>query len=226
MGAISPFVHPGARKQGPWDWEYIMFPEIMRDDVFRLETRRLWLRWPNAADADVTADLMGQCPDGRVVHVCVGAVGATVARWRAQNAGGAGLHLLMTAKADRTVVGALHLVGDEQAETADLTYALLPAWRGKGLMREAVQAGLDAVFMVSRLGEVTVSVGVANPDARTLVERCGFTYAGTGLGRRPQAPGLAACDRFVLGRKTWASLQGWRQPDFGPGVADRAFNAY
>ncbi len=23
-----------------------MFPEIARDEVFRLETRRLWLRWP------------------------------------------------------------------------------------------------------------------------------------------------------------------------------------
>ena len=28
-----------------------MFPEITRDDVFRLETRRLWLRWPRARDA-------------------------------------------------------------------------------------------------------------------------------------------------------------------------------
>ena len=28
-----------------------MFPEIARDEVFRLETRRLWLRWPRAADA-------------------------------------------------------------------------------------------------------------------------------------------------------------------------------
>ncbi len=28
-----------------------MFPEITRDDVFRLETRRLWLRWPRAKDA-------------------------------------------------------------------------------------------------------------------------------------------------------------------------------
>ena len=28
-----------------------MFPDIARDDVFRLETPRLWLRWPQAADA-------------------------------------------------------------------------------------------------------------------------------------------------------------------------------
>ena len=28
-----------------------MFPEIAKDDVFRIETRRLWLRWPRLADA-------------------------------------------------------------------------------------------------------------------------------------------------------------------------------
>ena len=28
-----------------------MFPEITRDDVFRLETPRLGLRWPACADA-------------------------------------------------------------------------------------------------------------------------------------------------------------------------------
>ena len=27
-----------------------MFPDLTRDDVFRLETRRLWLRWPRLAD--------------------------------------------------------------------------------------------------------------------------------------------------------------------------------
>ena len=28
-----------------------MFPDLARDDVFRLETARLWLRWPRASDA-------------------------------------------------------------------------------------------------------------------------------------------------------------------------------
>ena len=27
-----------------------MFPDLARDDVFRLETARLWLRWPRASD--------------------------------------------------------------------------------------------------------------------------------------------------------------------------------
>jgi hypothetical protein len=28
-----------------------MFPELTRDDVFRIETAHLWLRWPRAVDA-------------------------------------------------------------------------------------------------------------------------------------------------------------------------------
>ena len=28
-----------------------MFPDLARDDVFRLETPRLWLRWPRICDA-------------------------------------------------------------------------------------------------------------------------------------------------------------------------------
>src|SRR5512134_4101613 len=37
-----------------------MFPDLTRDDVFRLETRRLWLRWPRLADAQAIVRLAGE----------------------------------------------------------------------------------------------------------------------------------------------------------------------
>ena len=37
-----------------------MFPDLLRDDVFRLETRRLWLRWPRAGDAALIARFLGE----------------------------------------------------------------------------------------------------------------------------------------------------------------------
>ena len=37
-----------------------MFPELTRDDVFRLETRRLWLRWPRIADSTAILRLAGE----------------------------------------------------------------------------------------------------------------------------------------------------------------------
>ena len=33
-----------------------MFPSITHDDVYRIETPRLWLRWPQLADAPAIAD--------------------------------------------------------------------------------------------------------------------------------------------------------------------------
>ncbi len=37
-----------------------MFPELARDDVYRLETWRLWLRGPRAADAPRLSELAGE----------------------------------------------------------------------------------------------------------------------------------------------------------------------
>src|SRR3954454_14182665 len=37
-----------------------MFPDLTRDDVFRLETRRLWLRWPRLADVQAIVRLAGE----------------------------------------------------------------------------------------------------------------------------------------------------------------------
>ena len=36
-----------------------MFPELARDDVFRLETQRLWLRWPRESDVPALTALAG-----------------------------------------------------------------------------------------------------------------------------------------------------------------------
>lgn len=40
-----------------------MLPEIMRDEVFRLETPNAWLRWPQAADADQLGAIVAQACD-------------------------------------------------------------------------------------------------------------------------------------------------------------------
>ncbi len=37
-----------------------LFPDVTRDDVFRLETRRLWLRWPRVSDVAALADMAGR----------------------------------------------------------------------------------------------------------------------------------------------------------------------
>ena len=93
-----------------------MFPEITRDDVFRLETRRLWLRWPDAGDAvaitaiaghrdvaDLTAHVPHPYPKGEAAR--------RIDRWRTKNTAGTGLTLAMTAhrQPDRTPIGIVGL---------------------------------------------------------------------------------------------------------------------
>ena len=81
-----------------------MFPDLLRDDVFRLETRRLWLRWPRAADAALIARLAG---DRELAEMTAniphpyppGAAAEFVLKARAANMGGTGLVLALAPKA-------------------------------------------------------------------------------------------------------------------------------
>ena len=48
-----------------------MFPDVFSDDVLRIETPRLWLRWPRASDAKAIAALAaeGETIVSRVYHL-------------------------------------------------------------------------------------------------------------------------------------------------------------
>src|SRR3954449_3057759 len=46
--------------KGRPDRSKTMFPDLTRDDVFRLETRGLWLRWARLADAQAIVRLAGE----------------------------------------------------------------------------------------------------------------------------------------------------------------------
>ena len=74
-----------------------MFPDLTRDDVFRLETRRLWLRWPRLADAQAIVRFAGEKAvaemTARIPHpLTIGDVESFVLRTRRDNAEGSGLH--------------------------------------------------------------------------------------------------------------------------------------
>ena len=88
-----------------------MFPDISCDDIFRLETARLWLRWLRASDAtaitaicgvpevaQMTASIPCPYPVGEAERFILQARGAT--------AGGDALILAVTAKnRARTLIG-------------------------------------------------------------------------------------------------------------------------
>lgn len=205
-----------APPRGPLDWELQMFPELVRDDVFRIETRRLWLRWPMAGDAGAIADFAADVtvaemtssiphpyPDGEATRC--------IERWRSANAAGQALHLVLTAKdAHRRAMGCISLKPDPAGPT--LGYMVAPTRSGQGFATEAAQAMVDTAFTLTGQAHLHAWARVVNPGSRRVLEKCGFRYETTALRHAPARGGMLPCDEFRLDRKTWRSLKQWRMP--------------
>ncbi|RFB78097.1 GNAT family N-acetyltransferase [Methylovirgula sp. 4M-Z18] len=194
-----------------------MFPDITRDDVFRLETRRLWLRWPRATDAVEIARLAG---DKDVAYMTArlpypygrDAAERFILDTRASNAGGRGIGLIITKKHKP-----MEPIGAISFRESPRNDALLGFWLGKpywgnGLATEAAQGMIDTLFTLTQVREVRATTRVINPSSRRVLEKCGFAYEGSGLELLPARGGMESCDRFRLDRKAWASLKGWSMP--------------
>lgn len=199
-----------------------MFPDLTRDDVFRLETGRLWLRWPRRADAPTIARLAGEkivaemtagiphpYPDGTAE--------AFVAKRRRSNAEGAGLSLVVTPrKKPMQPIGCVTIAGRALDGRPALTLWLgRPAW-DQGFATEAARALIDAFFAYTEGREVLASARVINPAARRVVEKCGFAYLGSGLQPGPARGGVISVDEFRLDRRAWESLKSWSRLGYVP----------
>jgi RimJ/RimL family protein N-acetyltransferase len=192
-----------------------LFPDVTRDDVFRLETRRLWLRWPRHGDiaalralaglgdvAEMTGSWPHPLPDGEAERRIFAA--------RKANATGVSLILAMTPRARPNLqIGSLGVTATSNPDEAELGYMLHPAHRGQGLMVEAVQAVLNTVFSYTPVARVTAWSRVVNPASRRVLEKCGFRHIGSALRDLPARGGMHPCDEFVLDAGTWAALVNW-----------------
>ncbi len=185
-----------------------MFPDITRDDIFRLETARLWLRWLRASDAQplaafvslaavaqMTASIPHPYPAGEGDRFILNA--------RAATAAGDALILGVIAKTKaRTLIGlaSAQRVGSHEVEVG---YLIAPAQTGRGYATEAVGTLLDAVFNLSEVRVATATSRVGNAASRRVLEKCGFTHGETGLKNLPARGGLHPCDFFSLDRRQW-----------------------
>lgn len=198
-----------------------MFPDLARDDVFRLETKRLWLRWPRVADAaaiqryssrwevaKMTARIPHPYPAGEAERFIFTA--------REANALGRDLILVMTPiRGKREPLGMISLEGRREGRLA-LGYALAPEVWGKGLATEAASAAIDAGFTLTNAVEVLATAHVENSASRRVLEKCGFTRMGSGLEGAPARGGMAPCDRFRLERSVWATRRAAQEPGAPP----------
>jgi RimJ/RimL family protein N-acetyltransferase len=142
-------------------------------------------------------------------------------RARVDNANGKALVLVVKEKNDaRPVIGLVSATLSEAGEV-ELGFMVAPSLWGKGYATEAARALVEAVFALTRAERILASSRAENSASRRVLEKCGFSYVGSGLDLLPARGGLHACDRFQLGRNRWtASRQSSGLPAMGHQALD------
>jgi|SRR5579871_1569820 len=187
-----------------------MFPDLAKDDVFFLETARLWLRWPRASDAAAlhrfcslwevaryTARIPHPYPPGSAERFIYAA--------REGNAAGRDLTLALTPKKGRRdAIGSLTLES-RGSDRLTLGYALSPEAWGKGFATEAARAMVKTGFALTDAVEIFATVQVENLASRRVLEKCGFELVSTGPRGAPARGGLVESHNFRLTRDAWSA---------------------
>lgn len=191
-----------------------MFPDISRDDIFRLETARLWLRWLRATDAVALAAFAGLADVAVMVSTIPhpypsGEAERFILRARSANSDGTALVLAVTTKAKgQPLAGVVSVQGGDAPGIVELGYVIAPVYAGHGYATEAVHAITDAVFNLTEARAMVADSRTINPASRRVLEKCGFGFTHTGLKDLPARGGRHPCDFFRLDRHVWMSGQG------------------
>ncbi|GEP05661.1 GNAT family N-acetyltransferase [Methylobacterium oxalidis] len=195
-----------------------MFPDLTRDDVFRLETRRLWLRWPCAADAEAIVALAG---DRAVSEMTARipypldrtSVDGFIVKARWGNTEGRSIVMGIAPRSrPQSLIGIVAIEPDPGAAGPHLGYWLgAPHW-GNGLVTEAVAAMVEAYFAYTPGQVLTSAARVENVASRRVLQKCGFAHEGRALAPFPARGGDLMVDRFRLDRRAWQRRQA------GPGT--------
>jgi RimJ/RimL family protein N-acetyltransferase len=189
-----------------------MFPDLTSDDIFRIETPRLWLRWPRASDRASITSFASLADVARMTALIPhpyphGEAERFIMKARADNANGSALVLAIVQKG-----GARHMIGllgahPVTAADVEFGYVLAPPVWGKGLATEAVKALADTVFSLTRANRILANSRTHNMASRRVLEKTGFAIVDTGLDFLPARGGLHPCDRFHLDRKMWTAAR-------------------
>jgi RimJ/RimL family protein N-acetyltransferase len=190
-----------------------MFPDLFLDDVFTLETNRLFLRWPKAQDAREIARLIGDplvaqnmadiphpcSPDFALNHVIAARNG---------NAEGAALTLAITLRSQPdAVIGMIEIAPGEQGESGLLRYWLGRPFWGKGLMHEAAEALIETLFLYTRFRAIDAAILETNAASRRVLQKLGFMSKGASLCTRPAWGDERPAEIFSLTREAWLNLK-------------------
>jgi RimJ/RimL family protein N-acetyltransferase len=196
-------------------------PDERSDDLNDLivETRRLILRRPSIADAEALARLANDVHVAENLGNLPHPYGIADARAFIENTEVSaarvnfGIYLKRSGKADAEFVGTVSLM-PRDGERFSLGYWIgRPHW-GKGIATEAARAIVDFAFQRLDASAVAGSARVTNGASRRVMEKCGFQYAGQGMGPSLFLRGMVPVDRFRLERRVWQSLKEWRDASY------------
>jgi RimJ/RimL family protein N-acetyltransferase len=170
-----------------------MFPDLTRDDVFRLETRRLWLRWPMARDAEAVARLAGD---------------PAVAEMTARLPTPLPLHeaegfVIRARAAPANLIGVVSVEHRPDGIAPHLGYWLGRPFWGEGLMTEAAEAMVDATFAYAGEPALVSAAMVANRSSQRVLEKCGFRCTGESAPVFAARGGAVPSYDFRLDRAEW-----------------------
>lgn len=195
-----------------------MFPEIARDDIFRLETERLWLRWPRSADTPAFCRLAGDpevaTKTARIPHPYTPRdAEAFILAARAENTSGGGLCLVLTLKRQpNEAIGVVGLHGSAPRAAAMLGFWLGRPYWGQGLMSEAVGSFIDLAFGLTSIERIISSVLPSNAASLRVHEALGFIHTGRGLFPAPARGGEVEVATLELRRGAIPTTFASRRP--------------
>ncbi|MCY1644111.1 GNAT family N-acetyltransferase [Methylorubrum sp. SL192] len=191
-----------------------MFPDLTRDDVFRIETRRLWLRWPTARDAEAVSRFAG---DPAVAEMTarissplpLPEAESFVIQARAMNTAGEGLIMALCRRAaPANLIGVVSVENRPDAVEPHLGYWLGRPFWGEGLMTEAAEALVDATFAYAGERALASSAMIGNPGSRRVLEKCGFRLTGESAPVFEARGGVVPSYNFRLDRAEWLDRRG------------------
>ncbi|CNL24480.1 putative acetyltransferase [Yersinia frederiksenii] len=108
------------------------------------------------------------------------------------------LCLVIREKEGREAMGLTGFLAEwSPLQQAEVGYAMLPSYQGKGFAKESLMAVLAFGFQQCQFHKMKATVTVGNHPSRAVLERCGFQVEGTL--RDNYRLGGQWCDDWVLG---------------------------
>lgn len=193
-----------------------MFRDITRDDVYRIETQRLWLRWPKLTDApaianaladrrisDMTSRIPHPYPDGHAEEF--------IYSTREANHDGTALGLVITPKQKpNSVIGAISFARvEDNPKQLVLDYWIATTQWEKGFGSEAALSMVQTGFSLSKAEIIDATVKPENTASKRILAKIGFQETGRESRFMPARQREEVIDCFRLTRVDWRNGGAW-----------------